>query len=43
MLPDVRAVRDVAWSNATTLTVLGSLDGAPVAPFTTSIDGYEVG
>lgn len=42
VLPGVRAVRDVAWSNATTLTVLGSLEGAPVAPFTTSTDGYEV-
>ena len=40
--PEVRAVRDVAWSNATTLTVLGSLEGAPVAPFTTSTDGYQV-
>jgi hypothetical protein len=42
VLPGARAVRDVAWSNATTLTVLGSLEGAPVAPFTTSIDGYQV-
>jgi hypothetical protein len=39
--PEARAVRDVAWSNATTLTVLGSLDGTPVAPFTTSINGYD--
>ena len=42
ILPSVRGVRDVAWSDATTLTVLGSLGGAPVAPFTTSIDGYDV-
>ena len=42
VLPGARAVRDVAWSNATTLTVLGSLDGSPVAPFTTSTDGYQI-
>ena len=42
ILPQVRAVRDVAWTDATTVTVLGSLDGAPVAPFTTTTDGYEV-
>jgi hypothetical protein len=42
VLPGVRAVRDVAWGDATTLTVLGSLEGAPVGPFTTSIDGYDV-
>lgn len=42
ILPGARAVRDVAWSNATTVTVLGSLDGAPVAPFTSSTDGFEV-
>ena len=42
VLPGARAVRDVAWSNATTLTVLGSLDGSPVAPFTTSTDGYRI-
>jgi hypothetical protein len=42
ILPQVRGVRDVAWTNATTLTVLGSLDGAPVAPFTTTTDGYDV-
>jgi hypothetical protein len=41
VLPGVRDVRDVAWSDASTITVLGSLDGAPVGPFTTSIDGYD--
>ena len=42
ILPQVRGVRDVAWTDATTVTVLGSLDGAPVTPFTTSTDGYDV-
>ncbi len=42
ILPQVRAVRDVAWTDATIVTVLGSLDGAPVAPFTTTTDGYDV-
>ena len=42
IVPQVRAVRDVAWTDATTVTVLGSLDGTPVAPFTTTTDGYEL-
>ena len=36
ILPELRAVRDVAWADATTLAVLGSPEGAPVAPFTTT-------
>ena len=41
-LPDLRLVRDVAWADATTLAVLGSRDGGPVAPFYVDIDGYDV-
>ncbi|MGH8894412.1 MAG: LpqB family beta-propeller domain-containing protein [Actinomycetes bacterium] len=42
VLPDLRGVRDVSWSDAGTLTVLGSRDGLPVRPVETSTDGYEV-
>lgn len=41
-LPDLQSVRDVAWSDATTLAVLGSRDGTAVTPFYTAIDGYTV-
>jgi hypothetical protein len=42
VLPDLRGVRDVAWADARTLTVLGSRAGLPVGPLYTTIDGYEV-
>jgi hypothetical protein len=41
-LPDLRAVRDVSWADATTLAVLGSRNGAPVIPYYVDTDGYDV-
>jgi hypothetical protein len=41
-LPDLRFAQDVAWADATTLAVLGSRDGGPVAPFYVDTDGYDV-
>jgi hypothetical protein len=40
--PDLRSARDVAWADATTLAVLGSRDGLPVAPYYIDIDGYAI-
>jgi hypothetical protein len=42
VLPSVRAVRDVAWSTAQTLAVLGRRDDLPLRPLDTTIDGFEV-
>jgi hypothetical protein len=42
VLPDLREVRDVAWADARTLTVLGSRGDRPVGLLYTTIDGYEV-
>lgn len=42
VLPQLRNVRDVAWSDATTLAVLGSEDGEPVGPLLADTDGYSV-
>ena len=42
VLPELRGVRDVAWSDATTLAVLGSQSGQPLAPLYTDTDGYEL-
>jgi len=42
VVPDLRGVRDVAWADAQTLAVLGSLGGLPSGPLYTSTDGYEV-
>jgi len=41
-LPGLRGVRDVAWADATTVVVLGSLDELPVRPHDVSVDGYRV-
>ncbi|HVE29225.1 MAG TPA: LpqB family beta-propeller domain-containing protein, partial [Mycobacteriales bacterium] len=41
-LPDLRAVRDVSWADATTLAVLGSRGGAPVIPYYVDTDGYDI-
>jgi len=42
VLPQLRAVRDISWSDATTLAVLGSQSGEPLAPLYTDTDGFEV-
>jgi hypothetical protein len=42
ILPQLRAVRSVAWADATTLAVLGALSGAQVTPFLADTDGYDV-
>lgn len=42
LLPQLRSVRSVAWSDATTLAVLGALSGGLVAPILTDTDGYDV-
>jgi hypothetical protein len=42
ILPQLRSVLSVAWSDATTLTVLGALGGGQVAPILTDTDGYDV-
>lgn len=42
ILPELRAVRDLAWADATTLVALGSHDGLARQPVYVSIDGYEV-
>jgi hypothetical protein len=41
-VPDLRSARDVAWADATTLAVLGSRDGLPVAPYYLDTDGYTI-
>jgi hypothetical protein len=41
-LPDLRAVRDVSWADASTLAVLGSRGGAPVIPYYVDTDGYDI-
>jgi len=40
--PDLRAVRDVTWADATTIAVLGSLAGTDSAPFVLDPQGYRV-
>lgn len=42
ILPQLRAVRSVAWADATTLAVLGAQNGGQVTPFFTDTDGYDV-
>jgi hypothetical protein len=42
VLPDLRAVRDVAWADATTVVVLGSRADLAVRPYFVTVDGYEV-
>jgi hypothetical protein len=42
LLPQLRSVRSVTWSDATTLAVLGALGGGLVAPILTDTDGYDV-
>ena len=39
--PGLRAVRDVAWADASTLVVVGSLDKGPVSPLLLDVDGYS--
>jgi hypothetical protein len=39
---DLRDVSSVAWVDATTIGVLGSLNGAAVAPYTVRIDGSQL-
>jgi hypothetical protein len=41
-VPDLRSVRDVAWADATTLAVLASRDGLPVAPYYIDANGYTI-
>jgi hypothetical protein len=41
-VPDLRSARDVAWADATTLAVLGSRDGLPVAPYYIDANGYTI-
>jgi hypothetical protein len=42
VLPELRGVRDVAWTDASRLAVLGSDSGAPVGPLLVGSDGYEL-
>lgn len=42
LLPELRAVRDIAWGDATTLAVLGRVGDQPSSPLFTDIDGYNV-
>jgi len=42
VMPDVRGVRDVAWSDATRVVVLGSSRGLPPQPLYVTVDGYDV-
>lgn len=41
-VPGLRGVRDLAWADAVSLAVLGSLDGAAPRPYYAGLDGYEV-
>jgi len=41
-LPALRGVRDVAWTEATTVVALGSLDDLPARPHYISVDGYRM-
>jgi hypothetical protein len=40
--PDLRGVRDVAWADATTIAVLGSVAGSGPGPFVLDPQGYRV-
>ncbi len=42
VLPELQGVRDVSWSDATTVAVLGALDEEPVGPLLTDVSGYAV-
>lgn len=42
LLPELHAVRDIAWGDATTLAVLGRLGDQPSSPLFTDTDGYNV-
>jgi len=42
VLPELAGITDLSWSDATELTVLGSLEGAPAQPLTISLDGSVV-
>ncbi len=41
-MPTLRSARDVAWADSTTLAVLASRDGLPVAPYYLDTDGYRI-
>jgi hypothetical protein len=41
-VPGLRGVRDVAWADATSLAVLGSLDEATLRPYYADVDGFDV-
>jgi len=40
--PELAAITDVSWADATEVVVLGSLAGAPAQPLTISVDGSVV-
>lgn len=42
VLPDLRAVRDVSWSSADSLTALGRRDDLPLRTLDMSVDGFDV-
>lgn len=42
VMPDVRGVRDVSWSDATRMVVLGSSQGLPAQPLYVTVDGYDI-